>query len=171
MRQGITSHYLHWPTHPSLMTNDRAHGCCPSDPERKQWLHLPNTPGAPPIPRVSALVGTLSLAESRPHSRGTLILLPRSEHLEAHAQVQLWTTTLTITQGSRMAPTVTSTTLRHSVSPSSSCPRKCPGSDSLNVCMKTTFIHINYTKGWAYRINEVRNKSALHYVMLWVLTY
>lgn len=117
----------------------------------------------PSYPRVSALVGTLSLAESRPHSRGTLILLPRSEHLEAHAQVQLWTTTLTITQGSRMAPTVTSTTLRHSVSPSSSCLRakKCPGSDSLNVCMKTTFIHINYTKGWAYRIDHLWDRDGI----------
>lgn len=70
-----------------------------------------------------------------------------------------------------MAPRVTSTALQNSVSPSFSCPwdTKRLGSDSLNVCMETTFIHINYTKGWSYRINEARNKFALLYVMLWML--
>lgn len=39
------------------------------------------------------------------------------------------------------------------------------------VWKQTTFIRINHTEGWAYRINEARNKFALRYVSLWAIKY
>lgn len=179
MKKGFMPHYLHWPRihhqerSPKVADGSRDALMRQKTKQNKnRGYSLPNTPGFPfpvvlggwePCPVLSPGLEALCWASH-------LIPLPRLEYWQGDVQVQLLTTTLIIVWGSRLALRATLMALLSflflflSYKVARFRVTKCAYENK-----QLSFIWTIPTP--STQINEMRNKFALHYVMLWVLTY